>query len=53
MRRAESLKRLNAFVHLDPEAVLAQARSIDARRKSGDRLGPLAGLPVAIITGRI
>ena len=46
--RAESLKRLNAFVYLDGEAVLAEARAIDARRKQGDRLGPLAGLPVAI-----
>src|SRR4029077_18372570 len=42
------LKRLNAFVHLDRESVLAQARSVDARRKQGEPLGPLGGLPVAI-----
>src|SRR5262245_48245390 len=46
--RAESLKRLNVFVHLDPDNVLSQARQIDARRKAGDRVGPLAGVPVAI-----
>ena len=36
------------FVHLDPEAVLAQARAIDARRKNGEMIGRLAGVPVAI-----
>ena len=46
--RADRLGRLNAFVHLEPEAALAQARTIDARRKAGQRLGRLAGLPVAI-----
>jgi aspartyl-tRNA(Asn)/glutamyl-tRNA(Gln) amidotransferase subunit A len=48
LERAERLKRLNAFVHLDPESVLAQARASDARRARGERLGPLAGVPVAI-----
>ena len=28
--RADRLKRLNVFVHLDPEQVLDQARAIDA-----------------------
>src|SRR6266550_2310998 len=46
--RAASLTRLNAFVHLAPEVALEQARTIDARRKNGERLGPLAGVPVAI-----
>jgi aspartyl-tRNA(Asn)/glutamyl-tRNA(Gln) amidotransferase subunit A len=46
--RAQSLKRLNAFVHLAPEVVLDQARTIDARRRAGESVGPLAGLPVAI-----
>jgi aspartyl-tRNA(Asn)/glutamyl-tRNA(Gln) amidotransferase subunit A len=46
--RAESLSRLNAFVHLDRETVLAQARGVDAKRLAGAPLGPLAGVPVAI-----
>jgi aspartyl-tRNA(Asn)/glutamyl-tRNA(Gln) amidotransferase subunit A len=46
--RADRLKRLNVFVHLDPERVLAQARAIDDCRKSGAAVGPLAGVPVAI-----
>jgi aspartyl-tRNA(Asn)/glutamyl-tRNA(Gln) amidotransferase subunit A len=46
--RAERLKRLNAFVYLDGETALAQARSIDSLRRQGEPLGPLAGVPVAI-----
>ena len=46
--RADRLGRLNVFVHLEPEAALAQARVIDGKRKTGERLGPLAGVPVAI-----
>src|SRR6185437_11665887 len=46
--RAERLGRLNVFLHLDPDAVLAQARGIDARRRAGGPLGPLAGVPVAL-----
>src|SRR4051812_47796925 len=48
LRRAEALGRLNVFVHLDREAVLAQARQADARRRAGERLGRLDGVPVAI-----
>jgi aspartyl-tRNA(Asn)/glutamyl-tRNA(Gln) amidotransferase subunit A len=46
--RSERNGRLNVFVHLDPEATLAQARAVDARRKSGEMVGRLAGVPVAI-----
>ncbi|MBV8313871.1 MAG: Asp-tRNA(Asn)/Glu-tRNA(Gln) amidotransferase subunit GatA, partial [Planctomycetaceae bacterium] len=46
--RADRLGRLNVFVHLEPEAALAQARIIDGKRRAGERLGPLAGVPVAI-----
>jgi aspartyl-tRNA(Asn)/glutamyl-tRNA(Gln) amidotransferase subunit A len=46
--RSDRLKRLNVFVHLDPESVLAQAHAIDTRRQSGEMVGRLAGVPVAI-----
>lgn len=39
---------VRAFLRVDAAAALAQAESIDARRKAGKPLGPLAGLPVAI-----
>ncbi|HZT26394.1 MAG TPA: amidase [Pseudolabrys sp.] len=39
---------IKAFVHLDPEHALAQARALDARRREGRPLGPLHGIPVAI-----
>ncbi|WP_433937255.1 amidase [Sorangium cellulosum] len=37
----------NAFTFLNPNA-LEQAREIDRRRRRGERLGPLAGIPVVI-----
>src|SRR5262245_46548952 len=40
--------RVKAFLHLDKDAILAQAAVIDARRKSGAKLGKLAGIPVAL-----
>lgn len=46
--RASRLSRLNVFLNLDHESVLSQARAVDAKRKAGQPLGPLAGLPVAI-----
>lgn len=33
---------------MEPELALRQAEQIDRRRKSGAKLGPLAGLPVAV-----
>lgn len=39
---------LNAFITLDPAAVLAAARAADARRARGEILGPLHGLPVPV-----
>src|SRR5450631_3261253 len=46
--RSQRALRLNVFVHLDPEGILAQARAIDARRTNGEMVGRLAGIPVAI-----
>jgi Asp-tRNA(Asn)/Glu-tRNA(Gln) amidotransferase A subunit family amidase len=39
---------VRAFVHLDPEDALAQARALDERRRSGLPIGLLHGIPVAI-----
>src|SRR5215212_1294750 len=40
--------RLGAFLHRDPGRVLEQARAVDARRRRGEPVGALAGVPVAI-----
>jgi aspartyl-tRNA(Asn)/glutamyl-tRNA(Gln) amidotransferase subunit A len=40
--------RVNAFLHVDRERALAQARAIDEKRRAGERIGRLGGLPVAI-----
>ena len=48
LERARSCQRLNVFVHLEEEPILARARAIDQRRQAGEPLGPLAGVPVAI-----
>ncbi len=39
---------VRAFLRLDRERVLQQAARIDQRRRKGEKLGPLAGLPVAV-----
>ncbi|MCO6007484.1 Asp-tRNA(Asn)/Glu-tRNA(Gln) amidotransferase subunit GatA [Actinoallomurus purpureus] len=38
---------VKAFVHVEPETTLAQARAVDDRRAAGETLGPLAGVPIA------
>ena len=40
--------KVGAFLLQDEAGALAQADTIDAARKRGDQLGPLAGLPVAV-----
>jgi amidase len=40
--------RVNAIVSLRPEAALAEAEAADRRVASGEPLGPLHGLPIAI-----
>jgi aspartyl-tRNA(Asn)/glutamyl-tRNA(Gln) amidotransferase subunit A len=39
---------VKAFLHVDEAGALAQARAVDARRRRGEPLGPLAGVPVAV-----
>jgi amidase len=47
-RIAQINPRLNAIVSLRPEAALEEADGADRRAASGERLGPLHGLPIAI-----
>ncbi len=39
---------VKAFLHVDREGALAQAQEVDARRKNGEKLSPLAGVPLAL-----
>jgi aspartyl-tRNA(Asn)/glutamyl-tRNA(Gln) amidotransferase subunit A len=40
--------RIGAFLHVDAEGAITQARAIDARKKAGQPVGPLAGIPVSV-----
>ncbi len=40
--------KVRAFLHVDEAAALDQACAVDAKRRRGEPLGPLAGLPIAI-----
>src|SRR5262249_49625949 len=40
--------KVKAFLHVDEDPARQQAGAVDAKRKKGERLGPLAGVPVAI-----
>lgn len=37
-----------AFLHVDEVSAFAQARAVDAKRKAGQPLGKLAGVPIAV-----
>ena len=39
---------VKAFLHVDAEGALAQAKSVDVQRKNGEKLSPLAGIPLAL-----
>ena len=39
---------VRAFVHLDADHALAQARALDRLKAEGGRIGPLHGVPVGI-----
>lgn len=47
-RVAEREPDVQAWVHLDPESVRAQARAADQRRRDGRAAGPLDGIPVGL-----
>ena len=39
---------VKAFLHVDKAGALAQAEDVDKRRKAGEKLSPLAGVPLAL-----
>ncbi|VWX61779.1 Indoleacetamide hydrolase [Burkholderiales bacterium 8X] len=48
LQRAKDLRHLNSWITLDEEGALAAARAVDAARANGEKLGPLAGLPLYV-----
>ena len=47
-RIAKVDEKVHAFLHVDTEGALAAARAVDAKRAAGEKLGPLAGVPLAL-----
>ena len=47
-RIASEDERVGAFLHIDRDGAIEQAARIDERRRVGEELGPLAGIPVAV-----
>jgi aspartyl-tRNA(Asn)/glutamyl-tRNA(Gln) amidotransferase subunit A len=41
-------EQVHSYLHVDAEGALAAARAIDERRAAGERLGALAGVPIAV-----
>ena len=41
-------KEVHAFLYVDKEGALSQAADVDKRRSQGAKLGPLAGVPLAL-----
>ncbi len=39
---------VHAFLYVDTEGALAQAAAVDAKREAGEKLSPLAGVPLAL-----
>jgi aspartyl-tRNA(Asn)/glutamyl-tRNA(Gln) amidotransferase subunit A len=40
--------KVSAFLYVDNEGALAQAKEVDAKRAKGEKLAPLAGVPLAL-----
>ena len=40
--------KVKAFLHVDNDGALEQARAVDAKRAEGEKLAPLAGVPLAL-----
>jgi aspartyl-tRNA(Asn)/glutamyl-tRNA(Gln) amidotransferase subunit A len=47
-RISEVDNQVKAFLHIDEIGALQQAESVDARRRAGEKLTPLAGVPLAL-----
>ncbi|HEV2640440.1 MAG TPA: Asp-tRNA(Asn)/Glu-tRNA(Gln) amidotransferase subunit GatA [Actinocrinis sp.] len=47
-RIAKVDEKVRAFLHVDAEGALARAGAVDAKRAAGQKLGPLAGVPLAL-----
>ena len=47
LRRIDDAEQLNAFITIDREGAIENARQIDENRQNGASLGPLAGIPIA------
>jgi len=41
-------KDVHAFLYLDKEGALSQANEVDKKRAAGEKLSPLAGVPLAL-----
>ena len=39
---------VKAFLHVDADGALAQAKSVDAKIAAGEKISPLAGIPLAL-----
>ncbi len=49
LQRIEAVEpQVHAFISVDSERALAQAAAIDARIAAGEKLGPLAGVPIGV-----
>ncbi len=48
LAKIEASKGLNAYISVLGEQALERARALDKRVKAGEKLGPLAGIPVAV-----